>query len=130
MTGLALSNMIGGGIETVAEGYRTHRRQLLALIDGVQANPPWGSGSSPTETETEARIAGFAREAGVLVSQPFPVEHSPDQLLQKAEEWLHLQARDMAAFQGKLDQHSQRVDRLAALIPEIRGVGARAATAQ
>ena len=103
-------------IEFVADGYRGQRKRLIQLLEHIHANPPWENGPSPTAIETENRICDFVQEIATLINQSLPANLSCDDLLQKADEWMSLRARDMAAFQSNLRQRSQQMQQLEALI--------------
>jgi DNA repair exonuclease SbcCD ATPase subunit len=108
-------------IEDIAHRYRQKLMTLQTQIETLLANPPWGDGPSPTATETGQRITDFVREISKLLNQTFPVDLSPADLLQKADEWINLLTqRDLAAFQNELARLSQRIQQLETLIAQVR----------
>ena len=117
-------------IEFVADGYRGQRKRLIQLLEHIHANPPWENGPSPTAIETENRICDFVQEIATLINQSLPANLSCDDLLQKADEWMSLRARDMAAFQSNLRQRSQQMQQLEALILQAHDAEALVSVAE
>jgi hypothetical protein len=108
-------------IEEVEHRYRQKRLAVQAQIDAMLANMPWGDGPSSTATETSQRIGDFVREIGNLLGQKCSASLSPSDMLQKADEWVSVLTQpEVVELQHKLVGLSQKIQRMEALLPEVR----------
>jgi DNA repair exonuclease SbcCD ATPase subunit len=108
-------------IEEIEHRYRQKHMAVQVQIDALLTNATWGDGPSPTATETSQRIVEFVQEIGSLVNQTCSASLRPGDMLQKGEEWVSLLAQeDIAEVQHNLGGLSQKIQKVEALLPEVR----------
>jgi DNA repair exonuclease SbcCD ATPase subunit len=74
-------------IETIEAGYRQQIESVEGQLDEIARNPPWGEGTSPTYSETEAKVDASLREMASLAGDEVLTGLSIADRLAKIGEW-------------------------------------------
>jgi DNA repair exonuclease SbcCD ATPase subunit len=82
-------------IGDIEEKLRTKLDQVNLELNELLRNPPWIGSVVPTRAESNVKINAFVLELATLVGQTMP-EASPEELLEKSEEWLQILEKSAA----------------------------------